>query len=104
MKLLNALSLNMIREPHGSIRFRTLTLEEARAILSAGFESSVGHADTASVMGSQLGMEVQESRTTITLRKGDRAIVGQYNGPRLPAGTKSLPDDASIVWYAVEVV
>jgi hypothetical protein len=41
MKLLNALSLNMVTEPHGSIRFRKITLDEARAILSTGFESSM---------------------------------------------------------------
>lgn len=101
MKLLNALSLNMVVAPEGALRFKEIPLDEAQAILAAGFESVVGHADTAAVLTSQLGMAVPAVRATIALSKGDRAVVGQYKGPRLPEGATALPDGATIVWYAV---
>jgi hypothetical protein len=103
MRLLNAFSLNMVVEPLGSLLFREIPLDEARAILAAGFESAVGHADTAAVMADQLGMAVPANRTTIAFHKGDRAVVGQYKGPRLPEGATTLPAGASIAWYLIEV-
>jgi hypothetical protein len=103
MQLLNAFSLNMVAEPQGSLLFREIPLDEARNLLAAGFMSAVGHADTAAVMASQLGVTVPTNRATIAFTKGDRAIVGQYKGPRLPEGATALPEGATIVWYSIEV-
>ena len=103
MKLLNALSLNMINEPRGSIVFNEITRDESRRLLAGGFESAVGHEDTAAVIGDQLGIGVPINRTTVALQRGDRAIVAQYRGPRLAAGATRLPADAAIAWYMVEI-
>ncbi|HUD02837.1 MAG TPA: DUF1874 domain-containing protein [Candidatus Paceibacterota bacterium] len=103
LKLLNAFSLNMVSESKGSLLFREISLDEARGLLDGGFESAVGHSDTAAVMASQLGVTVPAIRATIALKKGDSAIVGQYKGPRLPEGASTLPEGASIVWYLIEV-
>ena len=65
--------------------------------------SAVGHADTAAVFGAALGVPVACRRISVTLRAGERAILGQYNGPRLPEGATALPDGASIRWLLVEV-
>jgi|SRR6056297_551254 len=103
MMLLNAFSFNMISSFPATVKVKETSLDEAKALLAAGFESAVGHADTANVFGNVLGMEVPANRTTIALEKGDVVLVGQYRGPRLAEGTTSLPDGATIQWLCVEV-
>lgn len=116
--LSNAFSLNML--PEGSpeeMYFKPLTLSEAQEIVNHADEviSIVGHADTAAVLGSQLGVQVTPNRVTwqFDLTKhpfagGDgtqdreRLLVGQYNGPRLPEGATTLPEGASIRWYLID--
>jgi hypothetical protein len=102
IKLLNAFSLNMVDEPQGALHFKEISLPEAKDLLGGGFESAVGHADTAAVMADQLGIRVSANRVTIALHKGDCAVVGQYRGPRLEEGVSKLPEGASIVWYFIE--
>jgi hypothetical protein len=65
--------------------------------------SAVGHADTAAVFADVLGIPVECHRVTVTLNKGDMAVVGQYIGPRLPEGATKLPEGASIKWLGVRV-
>jgi hypothetical protein len=103
MKLLNAFSLNMVADPEGSVSWREIPLDEARATLGEDFESAVGHQSTADVFASQLGCAVPCQRVTVALTKGDRAVVGQYRGPRLEEGATTLPDGATIKWYLIEV-
>lgn len=104
MLLLNAFSLNMVTAPSGTVSFSEISLDEAQTELAAGFESAVGHADTAAVFSAVLGVEVPANRATVALNKGDQALVGQYRGPRLTEGSTSLPDGAIIVWYRLEIV
>lgn len=101
-KILNAFSLNMISGFPCTARFDEVPLEKARE-LAAGLESAVGHADTAAVFSSLLGIPVAVNRTTVTLQSGDVALVGQLRGPRLPEGCKTLPDGATIQWILVTV-
>lgn len=103
MKLLNAFSLNMVASPQGTLVWSELSLDEARAILAAGFESVVGHESTAAVFASQLGLEVPARRATVSLSPGDVAVVGQYRGPRLAEGATTLPDEATIQWLRIEI-
>lgn len=103
MTLVNAFSLNMIRESEALIRIKKVSLEEAREIIAEGFTSAVGHPDTAAILSDLLGMEVAPNRATITLQRGDKLLVAQYVGPRLPEGTTKLPEGAKIVFYLVEV-
>jgi|ADurb_H2B_01_Slu_FD_contig_21_209177_length_564_multi_7_in_0_out_0_1 hypothetical protein len=71
-------------------------------------ESAVGHADTAVLIGKELGLNVAMNRTTVKLGsacgfkgQSEYALVAQYNGPRLPEGTTELPPGASFNWWLV---
>lgn len=103
MLLLNAFSLNMVATFPVNVHVNEISLDEAKAALGGNLESAVGHADTAAVFASQLGMPVQAKRTTIALNKGDEMVVGQYRGPRLPEGAAVLPEGATIQWLKVAV-
>ena len=103
MKLLNAFSANMIAHFPASVKFAEVSVEEAVEELSANFDSTVGHNDTAAVFSNLLGLKVEAKRQTVELAKGELAILGQYSGPRLPEGATELPDGAKIVWLKVEV-
>jgi hypothetical protein len=104
MILSNSFSLNMLESGfQGNIAVKEVSLEEARALLSEGYESAVGHVDTAAIFSNLLGVPVPANRATIRLQPGARLLVGQYRGPRLEDGATSLPPGASIGWYLVEV-
>ena len=92
----------MISAFPADIRVEEIPLARAREIAAAGFESAVGHPDTAAVFGLQLGVEVPSVRSTVSL-KGETVLVGQYRGPRLPEGAKELPIGATIQWLLVTV-
>jgi hypothetical protein len=102
MILLNAFSLNMVPEKC-DVRIRRISTEKAVEQLKAGWESAVGHANTAAVFASVLGIEVPMNRKTVAVEPGDRMIVGQYVGPRLPEGATELPEGAEIRWALVTV-
>lgn len=102
MFILNAFSLNMI-EGNVDVVVRE-TSPVVAASLAVNCTSAVGHADTASVFSTVLGVEVPCNRTTVSLKEGDIALVGQYSGPRLPEGATSLPEGAAIKWMVVKVL
>ena len=102
MLLLNAFSANMIGTFPVSVMLTEIAVEEAR-VLAKDCASAVGHADTAAVFGEILGTPVPMARVTVALATGDRALLGQYSGPRLPEGATSLPTGATIKWILVEV-
>ncbi len=84
------------------VRIEEVSRETASA-LAAQAVSAVGHADTAAVFSSVLGVPIAANRATISLGKGERALVGQYRGPRLPEGATQLPEGATIQWMVVSV-
>ena len=63
--------------------------------------SCVGHADTAALFTTLLGTTITMNRCSTNLVPGDRILVGQYNGPRLPEGATALPEGARIRWMLV---
>ena len=99
--LLNAFSLNML-DKDADLLVRHVCTEAAQNIARVA-TSAVGHADTASVFSDVLGVPVACNRVSVTLDKGDLALVGQYSGPRLPEGATSLPEGATIRWMVVGV-
>ena len=101
MFILNAFSLNML-VGNADIVVREVS-QKVAASLAADCVSAVGHADTAAVFSSVLGVEIPCNRATVSLKDGDLALVGQYSGPRLPEGCSSLPEGATIKWVVVEV-
>ena len=96
--LCNAFSINMIND-RADVTF--VNVDEPTQFLVKGFESAVGHADTARVFSSILGMEVQANRINVVLDDENRLVVGQYKGPRLPEGATKLPEGAVIEWWLV---
>ena len=102
MRLLNAFSLNMVGDLPAMFTVEKATLEQAREH-ARDSESAVGHADTAAVFESVLGVPVPANRATVTLSKGESCLVGQYKGPRLAEGTTELPEGATIEWLLVTV-
>ena len=101
MYILNAFSLNMI-VGDANIVVREVSRAMA-ASLASGCTSAVGHADTAAVFSSVLGVDVPCNRATVALEDGDVALVGQYSGPRLPEGATTLLEGATIKWMVVVV-
>jgi len=104
--ILNAFSLNMISTSKVDISVREVPLERVRRyIADKEVESHVGHADTAAVFSALLGVSIPCIRDTVTLDTDgkDGAIVGQYAGPRLQEGAKTLPEGATIKWFMVRL-
>jgi hypothetical protein len=102
MKILNAFSINMLSAFPSDVRISEVSAEEAKRLL-VPLESAVGHADTAAVIADVLGMPIPANRTTVSIGKGEEAVVAQYVGPRLPEGTARLPEGASIRFFLVSV-
>lgn len=103
MWLLNALSLNMLPEDGGLVRYAPVDLEGARAVLSRGFASAIRHEDLARLLTGLLGVPVPANQATVSLGPGSQVVVAQYKGPRLPEGATALPEGAEIAFYLVEV-
>ena len=108
MLVINAFSANMLPNDGGPVKvdFTPLTLQEAAQLLAdmGVVFSSVGHTETAVLFSALLGADVPCVRATIQLRRGDRpALLGQYRGPRLPEGATSLPEGATVEWWAILV-
>lgn len=70
---------------------------------SGGFESFVGHADTAALFSSLLGLDVAHNRAAFKFEEGTVLFVGELSGGRLPEGATSLPEGAKINWVMVTI-
>ena len=102
MYLINAFSANMLEELTALVRFTEISAT-TMAELAQESVSAVGHADTAELFSTILGIKVPCNRVSVTLKAGDNALLGQYTGPRLPEGATTLPEGASIKWVLVNV-
>ena len=104
----NALSLGMLDfvQPGTSatMTIEALCSEESAAwVRETNPVSCIGHADTALLVSSLLGIDIPMQRINTSLKVGDRLLVAQYNGPRLPEGSMSLPEGAKLRWMLVQV-
>jgi hypothetical protein len=100
----NAFSLNMLNALTTTVHVMAVDDDRLQSLLENWhWESVVGHADTAAIMSDILKRKVEFNRATITLDHGDMMLVGQYSGPRLEEGTKTLPEGTEIRWYLVSV-
>ena len=108
--LANAFSVNMLSaEGDSYIRFTKLGEDEVKALLSSGFESTIGHPGTAQVLTEKLGLQVEANRKAVRLAEGDKLIVAQVEWPggRLPEGrvlTKEEVEKLPIKYLLVEDV
>jgi hypothetical protein len=116
--LVNAFSLNMLSGDNFTVSIKKLTVDEAKRLLApdghlaSDVVLAVGHVDTARLVGSLLGLpeadidrmvEVAQTRPTVKMTTGDKAVVAQYIGPRLPEGATKLPEGARIEFFLVEL-
>jgi len=85
------------------VQFVPISYFDVVSALEGGFTSAIGHADTAAVVGNILDLPVQANRVSVKLEQGDNLIVAQYSGPRLPEGSTSLPEGASIKFVCCNV-
>jgi hypothetical protein len=65
---------------HGTYSYRPVTLDEAKAMVSEGFESAIGHQSTADVISTLLGVECPMNRVMYQQGPGDKALVFKLNG------------------------
>jgi len=104
MIIANAISLNMLPAglSGGAIVFLRVTPEEAKRLVAASgpVVSAIGHADTARLVGRELGIELPADRRNVVL-SGEPMLVAQYLGPRLPEGATELPEGARIEFFVV---
>ncbi|HJN85400.1 MAG TPA: DUF1874 domain-containing protein [Patescibacteria group bacterium] len=71
IRVANAFSLGMLECLSSTVKVVEVSVEEARKLVEAGFESIVGHANTAAVFSEQLGVEVVMNRVSVSLAQGD---------------------------------
>ena len=103
----NAFSFNMLETGSGVTDLKVCRIppEYIRDVIAeAGrFTSIVGHADTAEIFSSLLGLDVPCNRATFMLEADVILFVGQYKGPRLPEGATELPEGARVEWVMVTI-
>ena len=103
--LANAFALSML--PEGAknwATFETISKEKVSKMLSdGGFQSAIGHQDTARVLENLLRLDIPVERISLSLKDDDKLIVAQYIGPRLPEGATSLPEGAEIKFFEISV-
>ena len=107
----NAFSINMLNAETSSVndscycyRFDSVTIEQAQMLLKSigdRYRCCIGHVDTAAIVGNQLGLELAANRETVNLAPHGVMLVAQYTGPRLPEGSTTLPEGASINYWIV---
>ena len=97
----NAFALSMVPEG-ATIRTKVVDLPSIAKRLN-NTVSVVGHADTAKVFESLLGIPIAHNRVTINLTDKDTLYVGQLIGGRLPEGVITLPKGFAIKWICVRI-
>lgn len=65
--------------------------------------SAIGHADTARVVSTILGRQVDANRVSISLTEQDTLFVAQLTGGRLPEGSTTLPEGFALTFLKVQV-
>ena len=70
---------------------------------AGGFSSIVGHADTAAVFSSLLGLDVAHNRAAFKFDESSVLFVGELSGGRLPEGATTMPEGVKISWVMVTI-
>ena len=99
MLLLNAFSLQMLQEFPAEIFVEEVTPEYVAENVT---DSAIGHADTAAVLSSILGVEIPVRRVNVSFSEGT-VLVAQLQGGRLPEGATTLPEGFSFKFLKVAV-
>lgn len=103
----NAFSIQMLMpDTFNHAEFYPVSVDKVRAQLAenGSFVNAIGHADTARIVGSQIGVEdLQPNRINVQLSGGDILYVCQVCGGRLPEGCAELPDGITLKWFEVRL-
>ena len=106
--VLNAFSLSMLSDELTKLYIRRVPLEFARGLVARQavdeeqhIKSYIGHADTARILSTLLGVEISINRGNFKGPGSYPVLVCQYNGPRLPEGATQLPEGAEFHFYTV---
>ena len=70
---------------YGRYVYRPIDIKEAKALLSDGFVSAIGHEATAQLLSRLLDVTIPANRVMVTMKPGDKALVFQLL-VRLPEG------------------
>jgi len=71
---------------YGEYRYEPASLKQVQKMIhSSEWTSAVGHESTAEIISTLTGADVKQNRITVTLEKGDKAIVFKLN-QRPPEG------------------
>jgi len=82
----------------GSFNYEPLTLEDAKSLISEGFDSAVGHQSTCDVLSSLLGQEIKMNRVQYSQQIGDTALVFKLKG-RPEEGAILTVDEIESIGY-----
>lgn len=107
MKIANAFSLNML----DIVDYMNLRIEKVDPVAfiqqnQGPIENFIGHPDTDRVVRDSLARWVaipEGKRGNLKLLHGESLLIAQYIGPRLPEGATTLPEGATIDWFAVKI-
>lgn len=100
----NAFSLQMLPVSGCQVSVEPVEPDVVASELATGFTSCIGHQDTANVVSSLLGLEVQMNRINVSLKPEDTLFVAQITGGRLPEGSTTLPEGVRILFFKVRLV
>ena len=105
MFICNAFSLQMLGHPNSLVLTKPLTKDQVKKLVAngTGLVSAIGHADTAAVVSSDLGLELLANRANVKLLDGEKMIVAQFTGGRLPEGSTTLPEGIELTYLLVRV-
>lgn len=107
--ILNAFSLSMLQELPSVMYVEEIEVENVKRLIDTcpsnqiNFISAIGHENMSIMLTDVLERHIALNRISVYLEKSDRCIIAQYNGPRLPEGATTLPDNASIKWLLVTI-
>lgn len=90
----------------GEYRLTDITLDEARAIVNNNrdnLDSAIGHASTAEIMTTLLGVEIPMNRQMFLQDVGQRALVFKLNG-RPEEGKILSVEDIERIGYKFQVL
>lgn len=98
----NAFSLQMLDTSKAAVvNIVPASMEEVAA---SGFESVVGHQDTANVLSTMLGVPVPMNRVSLKLDADTVLYVAQVIGGRLPEGATTLPEGTALCFLKVVLI
>ena len=103
--ILNAIPGAVIPSKGAIIKIQPCSWSVFKRIVEGGAISAVGHQDTAGLITALSGTSVPMNRVSIpSLEPGDVHLLALYKGPRLPEGSTTLPEGATLEPYILYVL